>query len=92
MAADIRGWRISGRVQGVFFRASTRRKAMQLGLSGYAVNEPDGTVSVVARGEPRSLDALSDWLERGPPAARVEQVSRVSADPGKLPESGFETG
>lgn len=92
MAAEVCGWRVAGRVQGVFFRASTQRKALRLGLTGYARNEPDGTVSVAARGEPGALDALARWLEKGSPAARVDQVSPMSPDPAMLPESGFETG
>jgi acylphosphatase len=92
MAAETRGWRVAGRVQGVFFRASTRNKALQLGLSGYALNEPDGTVSVAARGDFEALDELARWLEHGPPAARVDQLSAVSPDARRLPDSGFETG
>ncbi len=92
MAAEIRGWRIIGRVQGVFFRASTRREAVRLGLGGLARNEADGSVTVVAQGAPEALDALAGWLEQGPPSARVDQVSAFSPDPDQLPAAGFETG
>jgi len=92
MAAEVRGWRVAGRVQGVFFRASTQRKALQLGLTGYARNETDGTVSVAARGESELLDALAAWLKKGPPAARVDQICPMSPDPDTMPDSGFETG
>ncbi|MEE4296464.1 MAG: acylphosphatase [Wenzhouxiangella sp.] len=92
MAAEVRGWRVAGRVQGVFFRASTQRKALQLGLTGCARNEADGTVNVVARGEPELLDALENWLKKGPPAARVEEVRPMSPDPRLVSDSGFETG
>jgi acylphosphatase len=67
-------WFISGRVQGVFFRASTARRAMDLQLTGYAKNLPDGRVEVLVCGEPASVDALCDWLWEGPPVARVTNV------------------
>lgn len=67
---------VSGRVQGVFYRASTREQALALGLSGYAKNLPDGRVEVVASGEASAVDALERWLWRGPAAADVTQVTR----------------
>jgi len=67
--------RISGRVQGVFFRDSTRKIARQLGLSGSAVNLPDGSVQVVACGEQQSLEVLKKFLSKGPSRARVDQVN-----------------
>ncbi len=67
---------VAGRVQGVYFRASTRERALALGLDGHARNLPDGRVDVVAAGEAAALEALADWLRHGPPAARVEQVLR----------------
>ncbi len=66
---------VSGMVQGVNFRAYTRREAERLGLRGYALNRSDGTVEVVAEGERAALQKLFVWLHRGPPSARVEQVS-----------------
>lgn len=92
MAAELRGWRISGRVQGVFFRASTRREAERLGLSGYAVNRSDGTVEVAARGSVDDLDRLADWLGHGPAGARVDQVITQEPDQRRMPKSGFVTG
>ena len=65
---------VSGRVQGVFYRASTRQKAVALGLSGYACNLPDGRVEVLAVGEPAAVMSLVDWLAVGPPAAEVSRV------------------
>ena len=62
-----RHWRIEGRVQGVFFRCSTRRQAEALGLTGSAFNEPDGSVSVLACGSQIALDELEAWLQKGPP-------------------------
>ena len=65
---------VSGRVQGVFFRASTQREAQQLGVTGHALNLPDGSVEVLACGEAHAVDRLRDWLWEGPPAARVAKV------------------
>src|SRR3546814_8461279 len=70
---------VSGKVQGVFFRASTREQAQRLGLRGNARNLSDGRVEVLAAGEPDAIDALADWLKRGPPQARVEAVEREAA-------------
>ncbi|MDE2272364.1 MAG: acylphosphatase [Xanthomonadaceae bacterium] len=67
---------VTGRVQGVFFRASTRDFALQLGLAGYAKNLADGGVEVVASGDREALTALFAWLHHGPPAARVASVRR----------------
>jgi acylphosphatase len=67
---------VAGRVQGVFFRASTREQALRLGLSGYAKNLDDGRVEVVASGSDESVAELEDWLHQGPPAASVESVAR----------------
>ncbi len=66
---------VAGRVQGVFFRASTRNEAQRLGLTGYARNRLDGTVEVVACGERESVETLREWLRKGPPDARVTGVA-----------------
>jgi acylphosphatase len=58
----------------VGFRASAAREARRLGLLGWVRNEPDGSVAVVAQGEPAAADAFLDWLRRGPPSARVTAV------------------
>ncbi len=65
---------VKGRVQGVFFRATTRREAIELGLHGCVSNLPDGSVEVVAWGDPEPLQALQKWLWQGPPAAQVNEV------------------
>lgn len=65
---------VSGRVQGVFYRAATQEKARGLGLTGWVRNRPDGGVELVACGTETELDALERWLWQGPPAARVESV------------------
>jgi acylphosphatase len=75
---------VTGRVQGVFFRASTRDFALQLGVAGYAKNRDDGSVEVIASGSPEALAALFAWLHHGPPAARVERVQREEMSPQDL--------
>ena len=84
---------VEGRVQGVFFRASTARRALGLGLSGHAVNLPDGRVEVVAWGSDAQLDRLARWLNEGPDMARVDRLSQEPLDelPDPPPE-GFSTG
>ncbi|MBD9469778.1 acylphosphatase [Pseudoxanthomonas sp. PXM01] len=67
---------VSGKVQGVFYRASTRERALDLGLSGRATNLPDGRVEVIVDSDAVALDALEAWLRLGPPAARVDAVVR----------------
>ncbi len=66
--------KISGRVQGVGFRWSLQRKAIQLGLSGWVRNCADGSVEAVAAGPKESLHQLQAWAQHGPPAARVDKV------------------
>jgi acylphosphatase len=65
---------VHGRVQGVGFRWSTVREARSLGLSGTVANRADGSVEVVAEGDPARLARLISWLEKGPPGARVSSV------------------
>ena len=67
---------VRGVVQGVWFRESTRREAVALNLSGYAINLDSGDVEVYAVGYPRELDALEAWLHEGPPQAKVSAVDR----------------
>lgn len=72
--------RIQGRVQGVFFRASTRDQARRLGLHGYVRNLVDGSVEVVAAGDEQAVAALQQWLHDGPPDAKVEEVNCAPYD------------
>ncbi|HDN50998.1 MAG TPA: acylphosphatase [Thermoplasmatales archaeon] len=65
---------ISGRVQGVWFRAHTREKAEELGISGWVRNLPDGRVEAVFEGEDEKVDEMVKWCHRGPPLSRVEKV------------------
>ena len=81
---------VSGRVQGVFFRASVREQALGLGLTGHAKNLDDGRVEVLGSGRSEGLDALEKWLWRGPPSAKVEQVFRENMTEQDL--FGFITG
>lgn len=72
---------VSGRVQGVFFRAATEDTARRLGLTGWVRNLPDGSVELVACGDESKLKELERWLWQGPPRARVEQVKSLEAEP-----------
>lgn len=79
---------VSGRVQGVCYRAGTRERALGLGLSGSARNRDDGRVEVLAVGADAALDALQAWLWRGPPMAQVSAVERTPVDESAVP-AGF---
>jgi acylphosphatase len=83
--------RIRGRVQGVWFRASTVERASALGLRGRAENLPDGSVLVHAAGAAAAVEKLVEWLHRGPPLARVDAVDVETIEPAdyEWPE-GFE--
>ena len=83
--------RVYGRVQGVFFRASTAREADRLGLTGHALNLDDGSVEVLACGPSAAVASLRAWLRSGPPMARVERVDCEPAAPEAVPQ-GFVTG
>jgi len=65
---------ISGRVQGVFFRAETRRAAERFGVFGWVRNRPDGTVEAVFEGEQQAVDTVLAWCQEGPNLAVVEDV------------------
>ncbi len=81
---------MTGRVQGVFFRGSTRKQALVLGLTGRASNLHDGRVEVLMCGPEDKLDALCRWLESGPPTAAVSEV-RCEPWTGDADFRGFET-
>jgi acylphosphatase len=65
---------VTGRVQGVFFRATAREHAKALGIQGFVKNLPDGSVELDAQGEEDSLRDLLHWAQHGPPGARVDNV------------------
>lgn len=71
---------VSGRVQGVAFRAHTRAQALALGLRGHARNLADGRVEVVALGDSGAIEQLAAWLAHGPSTARVDGVRRDDVD------------
>ena len=67
--------RISGRVQGVNFRASTKQRADELGVTGWVKNEPDGTVSaLIQHSDSPVLQQMLEWLRAGPPSAQVDEL------------------
>ncbi|PIU57865.1 MAG: acylphosphatase [Deltaproteobacteria bacterium CG07_land_8_20_14_0_80_38_7] len=65
---------IKGRVQGVFFRANTQKKAQKLNITGFVRNTHDGNVEVIAEGERSVLEGLINWCYKGPPLAKVEDI------------------
>lgn len=77
---DARRFIIRGRVQGVWFRDSTRREAVALGLTGSAVNLDNGDVEVLAYGDAAALERLAAWLKRGPPLASVDELVATAVE------------
>jgi acylphosphatase len=73
--------RVTGRVQGVSFRAWTRQEARRLGIAGWVRNEPDGAVTALLSGPDNAVDAMIRRLWNGPPAARVSGVEAEDRDP-----------
>jgi len=82
---------VSGKVQGVWFRASTREHAVALELRGYANNLRDGRVEVLAAGDEAAIERLAQWLRHGPPNARVDRLEREPAGEGEAGD-GFVCG
>jgi acylphosphatase len=78
---------VRGRVQGVFFRESTRRRAEAAGVAGWIANRSDGTVEAWFEGAADDVDVLVDYVREGPSGAQVEQVDVDDAEPEGL--SGF---
>ncbi len=72
-----RQFTVSGKVQGVWFRAGTREQALLLGLSGYAVNLADGRVEVQAQGAAEAVARLEQWLWQGPVLAKVGNIEVI---------------
>jgi acylphosphatase len=79
---------VSGRVQGVFFRDSTRRRAEAAGLTGWVANRADGAVEAVFEGEPDAVDEMVEFCRRGPSRAEVASVEVEEEPPEGL--TGFE--
>jgi acylphosphatase len=88
--SNARRFTIKGRVQGVFFRDSTRRVAESLGITGHAINLGNGDVEVLACGDPAALDELASWLTKGPRMADVTEVVVQAAE--LVTVEGFRTG
>lgn len=84
-AVDVR---ITGLVQGVFFRARTQEQAARLGVAGWVTNRPDGSVAAHLEGPADAVDELVAWCRTGPPRARVDDVEVSAADAEGL--TGFE--
>lgn len=66
---------VTGKVQGVFFRQSTKERAIALGLTGKVMNQADGSVQIIATGSKENLDTLVQWCWQGPPSANVKSVA-----------------
>ena len=82
--------RVRGRVQGVFFRESTRRAALEAGVAGYVRNMPDGSVEAAFEGAPDAVGRLLAFACTGPPDAEVDEVDVTDEPPEGL--SGFSVG
>jgi acylphosphatase len=84
---------VHGRVQGVWYRASTAERAQDLGLRGHARNLEDGTVEVLAIGPAPAVDELLEWLWQGPPLAKVTrvEVQEIDADAVAAAAGNFST-
>jgi acylphosphatase len=79
---------VSGRVQGVFFRDTARRRAEAAGVAGWVTNRPDGAVEAVFEGPPEAVEQLVDFCRRGPSRAEVSSVEVTEEEPEGL--SGFQ--
>jgi acylphosphatase len=79
---------ITGKVQGVFYRDSTRQKANELGITGFVRNQPDGSVYAEAEGTEAALGSFIDWCHQGPPKAEVKKVTTTTGT--WVGYSGFE--
>ena len=80
--------KVTGRVQGVWFRKYTQEAAESFGLAGFVKNAADGSVELEAEGSPESLSKLLDWLWSGSPLSKVEEVSHRAGPP--VGFTGFE--
>jgi len=80
-----RRYLISGRVQGVFYRASAQRYAQSLELSGWVRNRRDGRVELLACGEASVVAELEKWLEIGPEYAKVTNIEIIRENPSTIP-------
>ncbi|UII27890.1 acylphosphatase [Fulvivirga maritima] len=72
--------RVTGKVQGVFFRANTQKMASEMGIQGWVRNEPDGSVYVEAEGDDEKMKPFVEWLHQGSEQSRVDQVLVEESD------------
>ena len=79
--------RVTGRVQGVGFRAATVRQAHSLKVTGWVRNAPDGSVEVLIQGDPEQVDQMLSWLHRGPPLASVHELTHQQNHTDRLYDS-----
>jgi acylphosphatase len=73
--------RVTGRVQGVFFRVATQNKAKALGVTGTVRNEPDGSVAIEAEADDAVLERFVEWCRSGPPHAEVKRLAVTEGEP-----------
>ena len=81
--------RVTGLVQGVFFRVSTQNKAIELGISGWVRNCNDGSVEALFQGSVDQINAMLEWCSRGPELARVDHVQIITKKDCTNPQEGF---
>lgn len=81
---------VSGRVQGVFFRASTQEQGQRLKLNGWVKNLADGRVEVFASGEEQNIKKLLEWLKLGPPMATVDEIEFIEDEKMSSVNEGFQ--
>jgi acylphosphatase len=86
----VRLFLVFGKVQGVYFRHSTRLEARRLAIRGIARNLPDGSVEVLAQGDTAAVEELRLWLQHGPPDAQVVEVREGAPDGAQLIPERFE--
>jgi acylphosphatase len=86
----VRRFLVFGKVQGVYFRHSTRLEARRLVIRGFACNLPDGSVEVVAHGDAAAVEELRAWLHHGPAEARVDEVRETAPDDAQQIPKGFD--
>ena len=76
--------KITGKVQGVYYRASAKQKAMNLGVQGYVKNEPDGSVLLEVQGAEAAVNEMVNWCKKGPMLARVKHIDIANQTAKKL--------
>lgn len=75
---------VFGHVQGVFFRATCKKEALRSGVSGWARNEPDGSVRALFEGPAKAVESMLDWCRRGPSGAAVDRTQVVEREPTRV--------